>query len=242
MSRSCNCFTTWGTNIFSCSDCWEIITSSIDNVKAEVEKFTTDLLAQLGQRGSITLQTFRRQNPQTPGTSAPGSTLVSRYCTSNDWFRIRNFRYLIKIDGKGLNTLEMQKDTMDCTPFTICPTDEGPSWIGYWWIVDKTCSCVGPVPEGIGGVLVGEHQLVSKTYGGGAENRKNVAKTLDMKADWEQQSGRICGAAVEYGDPPQPDGSWRARNKHVFQSVNLRYEKVVSKWMSEVHNSTHHNC
>lgn len=237
---SCNCSTTWGTRIFQCSSCYKLNDSSVQDIKDVIEKFVDDLLAQLGPpKGSINMETFWSQQPTPPGTSIPRFKIVSRYCTSNDWFRVRNFNLIAELDDEPID--DNITAPQDCTPVQKCAYP--PHWIGYWWINETTCNCVGPVPPGQGsGQFVGPMTSMGEAID--LNGFKTVPKYLHIKAEWEQQSGRNCGATVDQGQtPPQPSGPlWISKYKLGGKTLNLIYTKYDTLWQQEVENTVDHTC
>jgi hypothetical protein len=192
----------------------------------------------LQQKGSINKETFWSRQPTPPGTSTPRFRLVSRYCTSNDWFRVRNFNLTTELDGEAID--ESTDGPQDCTPLQTC--DYPPHWIGYWWVKEATCDCISDPPQGQSGALVGGPTSLGEGLVLGST--KIVPKYLHIKADWEQQSGRSCGDTVGEGQtPPQPSGpSWISRYKLGGKTLNLEYDRYDTRWQLEIENTFFHNC
>lgn len=242
---SCNCKTIWGTREFRCARGYELNITSVNDTQRLIDEFINSVSSILVSRGSISKETFWTRIPTPPGTSTPLFKLISRYCTSDNWFQFRNFKLTIKLDGKPIseNMNDNRPESEDLTDLVSC--EYPPFWIGYWWIKDKTCNCVGPTPESppAGGALRGI-TFISKRYTGAS---KTVSKYLDLRADWEEQSGRICGDEVDAnasGVVPPPDLSryWRSKYKTGGKYINLRYDQEEYRFAQEIDTFVIHNC
>ena len=235
---NCSCYTKWGTYAYECAYCWKLDNLSRDSIIDKLNAFTDEMAAELTgkERGSINIEHFWSQQPTPPGTSLPRFKYVSRYCTTNDWWAFKDLHITSELGNDPDYDLD---EEIDCTGIGPC---EYGTWLGYWWINETACDCVGPTPTSQGGgMAVGEMVKIYEIINLG--HNKTVSKYLSLKAEWSEQSGRFCGSTVDHGqNPPQPDGYWVPKYKLKGHTLNLTYNRWDTKYQQEVENTVDHNC
>lgn len=239
MSRRCNCSTSWATSIYLCSSCYKLTDFHKESIQIEIDKFINEVTSELNGKvkGQIMLEVFPSSLPPVPGTSGSNSVWMSRYCTSSDWFAYRNLIFTTTLNGRQIK--EVFNTPIDCIGIIDC---EFGTWLGYWTLLDKTCDCVGPSPgapdtDQYSGLLTAISEQPD------FNNQKNVPGSLALKAEWVEQSGRVCGTAVRDPEtPPQPPPPSTLKTKYSYKLVNLVYTKFITKWQMNIKEYVYHNC
>lgn len=241
----CYCETTWRTYEFNCSYCWKLDERSKNLISNQIEQFGTDMENALkdARAGSLEYKEFWAQRGKIPGTDLPGFVYAGQYCTTDDWYDFRRLTIYSELDNNPNFSLE---DIEDCSSHWC---EKQSPWLGYWFIHDTSCNCVGPAPENRYGSLVDNPKKISETIDlTGPGYDKVVRKYLSLKATWEDQYGRACGdpfAVHEDQEPNYPDdyrARWIPRYKLAGKYLDLTYNRYITKYSQEKETIISHSC